>query len=103
MFGCSCGAPFCAAWNSVREMKFGLQEITVNKEVLLSAGPYHSPKLLLLSGIGPSAMLQNFSIPVVADLPVGQSAQVRARQLGVIKSEQKIDSLVHTEHVTLIV
>lgn len=43
----------------------------------MAAGPYHSPKLLLLSGIGPAAVLQSFSIPQVVDLPVGQSAQVQ--------------------------
>ena len=53
-----------------------VQEISVTGEVILSAGPYHSPKLLQLSGIGPAAVLQSFDIPQVAELPVGQSAQV---------------------------
>ena len=42
----------------------------------MSAGPYHSPKLLQLSGIGPAEVLQGFGIDSVADLPVGESAQV---------------------------
>lgn len=46
-------------------------------EVLLAAGPYHSPKLLQLSGIGPAAALQSFAISQVVDLPVGESAQVQ--------------------------
>ena len=44
-------------------------------EVVLSAGSYGSPHLLLLSGVGPIADLSPFDIPVVADLPVGHGLQ----------------------------
>jgi choline dehydrogenase len=44
-------------------------------EVILSAGAYGSPHLLLLSGVGPIADLSPFDIPSVADLPVGQGLQ----------------------------
>jgi choline dehydrogenase-like flavoprotein len=44
-------------------------------EVVLSAGSYGSPHLLLLSGVGPAAELSPFGIPVVADLPVGRGLQ----------------------------
>ena len=47
-----------------------------SKEVILSAGPYHTPKLLQLSGIGPKALLDSFNISQQANLPVGQRAQV---------------------------
>jgi choline dehydrogenase len=44
------------------------------QEVVLSAGTYASPALLLRSGIGPSAALRELDIPVVADLSgVGQN------------------------------
>jgi choline dehydrogenase len=43
--------------------------------VLVSAGAYESPKLLMLSGIGPAAELPLFGIEVVADLPVGHGLQ----------------------------
>ena len=46
------------------------------KEVILCGGAVGSPHLLLLSGIGPAAQLQQHGIEVVHDLPgVGQSLQ----------------------------
>ncbi|KAL8788733.1 MAG: hypothetical protein Q9213_001547 [Squamulea squamosa] len=46
------------------------------KEVILSAGVFQSPQLLMLSGIGPRATLAEHSIPLLSDLPgVGQNLQ----------------------------
>ena len=43
-------------------------------EIILSGGAIVSPQLLLLSGVGPSAHLADFGIPLVHDLPgVGQN------------------------------
>lgn len=39
------------------------------KEVIASAGAIGSPKLLMLSGVGPGDHLQDLGIPVVADIP----------------------------------
>ncbi|RDW56949.1 putative choline dehydrogenase [Coleophoma crateriformis] len=48
--------------------------INVNKEVIMSAGAFQSPQLLMLSGIGPAATLQKFNIPVLSNLTgVGQN------------------------------
>lgn len=42
-------------------------------EVILAAGAFDSPRLLLLSGIGPAAELERLGIAPVADLPVGEN------------------------------
>ena len=53
-----------------------VQQVRARKEVVLSAGSYGSPQLLMLSGIGPKAHLQQHGISVVHDLPgVGQNLQ----------------------------
>lgn len=50
--------------------------VNVNKEVILSAGAFNSPKLLMLSGVGDAEQLRRLSIPVVCDLPgVGRNLQ----------------------------
>lgn len=47
--------------------------LTAKKEVIVSGGVIQSPQLLMVSGIGPAAVLQQHNITVIADLPgVGQ-------------------------------
>ena len=44
------------------------------KEIILSAGTFQSPQLLIVSGIGPRDALDELSIPVLSELPgVGQN------------------------------
>ena len=50
--------------------------LKATKEVILTAGVFGSPQLLMVSGVGPAATLQQHGIPVVANRPgVGQNMQ----------------------------
>ncbi len=54
----------------------GLKTVRAKKEVILASSSINSPKLLMLSGIGPAAHLTAHGIPIVADRPgVGQNLQ----------------------------
>ncbi|KAL4797753.1 hypothetical protein BDV19DRAFT_386790 [Aspergillus venezuelensis] len=49
------------------------RRLYASNEVIDCAGSFQSPQLLMVSGIGPRAHLEQFDIPVVSDLPgVGQ-------------------------------
>ncbi|MDO6726705.1 choline dehydrogenase [Cognatishimia sp. 1_MG-2023] len=53
-----------------------IEVVQANQEVILSASSLNSPKILMLSGIGPAAHLAEHGIDVVADRPgVGQNLQ----------------------------
>lgn len=52
------------------------QAVDVRREIILSGGPIASPKLLMLSGIGPGRELADLGIEVTHDLPgVGRNLQ----------------------------
>ena len=53
-----------------------IETIRAEREVILAASSLNSPKLLMLSGIGPAAHLAEHGIPVIADRAgVGQNLQ----------------------------
>lgn len=48
--------------------------LSAREEVIVSAGAFQSPQLLMVSGVGPAATLQENDIPVISDLSgVGQN------------------------------
>ncbi len=60
------------------------RQVSAGREVIVSAGAFNSPQLLMLSGIGPRAELESHGIPVLLDLPgVGSNLQDRY-EIGVI-------------------
>jgi choline dehydrogenase len=57
--------------------------IKAKKEIILAAGTVGTPRILLLSGVGPRNHLQQLKIPVVADLPVGDNLQDQVMTNGI--------------------
>jgi choline dehydrogenase-like flavoprotein len=51
------------------------ETLLAEREVILAAGAYGSPQVLMLSGIGPADQLASFGIPSIVDLPVGSNLQ----------------------------
>ncbi|TGQ46840.1 choline dehydrogenase [Mesorhizobium sp. M00.F.Ca.ET.216.01.1.1] len=53
-----------------------IQVVKARREVIVAASSINSPKILMLSGIGPAQHLREFGIPVVANRPgVGENLQ----------------------------
>ncbi len=54
------------------------------KDIVLSAGAYGSPQILMLSGVGPAAHLSDVGVPLHVDLPgVGENLQDHPYLLGI--------------------
>jgi choline dehydrogenase-like flavoprotein len=51
------------------------ETMLAEREIILAAGAYGSPQILMLSGIGPAEQLAPLGIPTVVDLPVGSNLQ----------------------------
>jgi choline dehydrogenase len=67
------------------------RQVRATREVIVCAGAIDSPKLLLLSGVGPSAQLKSFDIPVVTDLPgVGENFHNHVLAPMIYQTRQKL-------------
>jgi len=61
------------------------KDIVADGEVILAAGAIHSPKLLMLSGVGDATVLRGLGIDVVENLPgVGKNLQDHVLVSGVV-------------------
>lgn len=71
----------------------GIHRVLASKEVIVSAGAINSPKLLMLSGIGPKKELQRVGIPLIQNLKVGYNLMDHITIGGVIFTIDKPYSL----------
>ena len=62
------------------------RRVDVRREIVLSAGAFNSPKLLMLSGIGPADELRAHGINVVQDLP-GVGRNLMDHQISTVQME----------------
>ncbi|XP_023244764.1 glucose dehydrogenase [FAD, quinone]-like, partial [Centruroides sculpturatus] len=83
------------AYGVLFEHKGKQMKAYARREVIVSAGTFNSPKLLMLSGIGPKENLHSLQIPVVSDIPVGQNLIDHASTLSM---QFLADSYTFAEH-----
>ncbi|HEV3371850.1 MAG TPA: choline dehydrogenase [Xanthobacteraceae bacterium] len=75
--------------------------VCASTEVIVCAGTFNSPQLLMLSGVGPAAHLRELGIKPVVDLPVGKNLQdhlgaylsYARRQPGAFHREMRFDRM----------
>jgi len=73
-----------------------LRQIHADREIVVSAGTYASPQLLMLSGIGPADHLRSVGIDVVQDLPgVGRNLQEHPNLLNIYRANGKLGLTRH--------
>jgi choline dehydrogenase len=67
-----------------------VERVAVQREAVVCGGPYKSPQILMLSGIGPADQLRALGIPVVQDLKgVGENLQEHPNLLNIYRADGK--------------
>jgi choline dehydrogenase-like flavoprotein len=80
-----------------------VEQIMASQEVILAAGAYQSPVLLMLSGIGPEDQLAPFAIEIREQLPVGEGLQDHCMaQLNYLTDETTLFMSMTPENVELL-
>ena len=80
-----------------------VEQIRAEREVILSAGAYQSPVLLMLSGIGPEDQLTPLGISLRAPLPVGHGLQDHCMaQVNYLTDEPSLYMTVTPENIALL-
>ncbi|XP_055845354.1 glucose dehydrogenase [FAD, quinone]-like [Episyrphus balteatus] len=74
--------------------------IKARKEVILSAGTFNSPQLLMLSGIGPKDALDSVGIKQLVDLPVGKVMYDHMSHVGPTFTTNSTGSTLFVDRIT---
>ncbi|UGS34302.1 GMC family oxidoreductase [Capillimicrobium parvum] len=77
--------------------------VRAEREVIVCAGAYQTPVLLMLSGIGPAGDLELMQIDVREDLPVGENLQDHLMtQLNFLTDEESLLTAMTPENIALL-
>jgi choline dehydrogenase len=80
-----------------------VQRLRAHEDVIVCAGAYQSPVLLMLSGIGPEDQLAPLGIPVRNALPVGMGLQDHCMaQVNYLTDEPSLFTAVTPENIALL-
>ncbi|KAF6199132.1 hypothetical protein GE061_007157 [Apolygus lucorum] len=71
-------------------------QVFASREVVVTAGAIGSPKILMLSGVGPKNHLESLRIKVISDLPVGDNLQDHTRVTMIYEVSQDSATNVNT-------
>lgn len=75
------------------------RRFSASKDVVLCAGALHSPKILMLSGVGPQGHLREIGVPVVQDAPaIGANLQDHLLMRLVFAARDKLSPRADTGH-----